>query len=316
MPRLIIPDENGLAAAVAAWRDGDIVAFPTETVYGLGADATNAEAVARIYAAKGRPAHNPLIAHFGDRLTLEQHVEMSDLAEELAARFWPGPLTLVMNKKPESTIVDAATAGLPTVAVRLPSHPVAQQLLRQFGKPVAAPSANPSGLLTATTPKHVAQNMGDKAPLVIIGGRTPHGLESTIIDVSGVKPKLLRHGAIALEELKLVVGDLEQNTTSEMPAAPGQLLKHYAPRHPLRLNALSAEPDEAFLTFGPHLGPISGKAQRNLSEQGDLAEAAANLFMALHEFDARDDISGIAVMPIPTNGLGAAINDRLHRAAA
>lgn len=315
MTRLIVPDERGLAAAVDAWRDGDIVAFPTETVYGLGADATNADAVVKIYAAKGRPAHNPLIVHAADLQTLDQHVELTSLAEDLAARFWPGPLTLVLNKKESATLAANVTAGLPTVAVRIPSHPIAQQLLRAYGGVIAAPSANPSGRLTATTPKHVAQAFGDKVPLVIIGGRTQHGLESTIIDLSGSQPRLLRHGAIPLEDLRAVLGDIETAAHSETPSAPGQLAKHYAPSHLLRLNVIQPEPTEAFISFGPQLGTPSSKHHRNLSDNGDLGEAAANLFMVLQEFDLLEDISGIAIMPIPQTGLGAAINDRLSRAA-
>lgn len=318
MSRLIIPDARGLADAVAAWRDGEIVAFPTETIYGLGADATNPTAVARIYEAKGRPTFNPLIIHAHDAAALAPHAVFTPLAEELAVKFWPGPLTMVLNRNTDSDtkrpVADIATAGLSTIAVRVPSHPVARSLLEAFGRPVAAPSANPSGMLTATTPKHVAQEMADTVPYVVVGGRSQHGLESTIIDLTGPAPRLLRHGAIPLEDLEAVIGKIELHTSSEEPTAPGQLTKHYAPKHALRLNATDPAPGEAYLSFGPQVGKLHA-IQRNLSEGGDLTEAAANLFMYLHEFDARDDITGIAVAPIPQTGLGQAINDRLARGA-
>lgn len=325
MPRLLIPDANGLAIAIAEWLEGGVVAFPTETVYGLGADATNGEAVARIYALKQRPSFNPLIVHAADLQTLEAHVEFTPLAQELAARFWPGALTMVLKKKPESTISSLVTAGLDTVAVRIPSHPVARSLLESFAQNgsglIAAPSANPSGSLSATTPKHVADAFAgsdsDARQLsVIIGGRTQLGLESTILDLSGAQPRLLRHGAITMEDLHAITGPLAQVITAEMPTAPGQLTRHYAPKHPLKFNQHTAGPTEALLQFGPQLGTPSGLAQRNLSAASDLHEVAANLFVALHEFDARDDITAICVQPIPNTGLGLAINDRLSRGAS
>lgn len=325
MPRLLIPDAHGLATAVTEWRDGGLVAFPTETVYGLGADATDGEAVAAIFALKGRPSFNPLIVHAADLATLESQVELTPLAEELAARFWPGPLTLVLKKLPGSSIHELVTAGLDTVAVRIPSHPVARALLETFAANgsglIAAPSANPSGQLSATTPKHVADAFAgadtDARQLsVIVGGRTQHGLESTILDLSSGTPRLLRHGAVTLEDLQPLLGAIEQQLSSDMPQAPGQLTRHYAPRHPLRLNALTAEPTEALLQFGPQLGQPGSLIQKNLSQAGDLTEAAANLFTALHEFDGRSDITAIAVQPIPETGLGLAINDRLRRGAA
>lgn len=315
MTRLIIPDERGFAAAVEDWQNGEIVAFPTETVYGLGADATNDDAVAKIYEAKGRPSINPLIIHAADKETLAAHAEFTPLADELATRFWPGPLTLVLKKKPDSTISANATAGLDTIAVRVPNHPVARRLLKEFGRPVAAPSANPSGQLTSTTPKHITQSFPDQIPTVIIGGRTPHGVESTIIDLSGETPRLLRYGSITPEDLKPVLGDLETLLVTNNPSAPGQLLRHYAPRNALRLNATAPEDDEAYLAFGPYMG-AKGKAFKNLSEAGDLHEAASNLFMYLHELDDTDGIDGIAVAPVPELGIGLAINDRLRRGSA
>ncbi len=324
MPRLLIPDANGLATAIAEWLDGGVVAFPTETVYGLGADATNGEAVARIYALKDRPSFNPLIVHAANLDALEAHVELTPLARELATRFWPGALTLVLKKKPGSNISTLVTAGLDTVAVRIPSHPVARAMLESFAQNgsglIAAPSANPSGTLSATTPKHVADafagaDQNTRRLSIIVGGRTPLGLESTILDLSTDSPRLLRHGAIPLEDLQAVTGLLEQQTSSENPSAPGQLTRHYAPKHPLKLNQRTAGPTEALLQFGPQLGTPSGLVQRNLSHASDLHEAAANLFVALHEFDARDDITAICVQPIPATGLGLAINDRLQRGA-
>ena len=330
MPRLLIPDANGLATAIAEWLDGGVVAFPTETVYGLGADATNGEAVARIYALKERPSFNPLIVHTANLDALEAHVELTPLARELATRFWPGALTLVLKKKPDSNISTLVTAGLDTVAVRIPSHPVARAMLESFAQNsiplggsglIAAPSANPSGALSATTPKHVADGFAgadsDARQLsVIVGGRTQLGLESTILDLSTDAPRLFRHGAITLEDLQAVTGPLEQQTSSETPNSPGQLTRHYAPKHPLKLNQRTAGPAEALLQFGPQLGTPSGLVQRNLSQASDLHEAAANLFVALHEFDARDDITAICVQPIPNTGLGLAINDRLNRGAS
>ena len=330
MPRLLIPDANGLAIAIAEWLDGGVVAFPTETVYGLGADATNGEAVARIYALKERPRFNPLIVHAASLDALEAHVEFTPLARELAARFWPGALTLVLRTKPDSSISSLVTAGLDTAAVRVPSHPVARAMLESFAQNsiplggsglIAAPSANPSGQLSATTPKHVADGFANsdtdaRQLSVIVGGRTQLGLESTILDLSGEQPRLLRHGAIAIDALEAVTGPLLQQTTTDNPIAPGQLTRHYAPKHPLKLNQRAAGPTEALLQFGPQLGTPSGLVQRNLSQTSDMHEAAANLFVALHEFDARDDITTICVQPIPATGLGLAINDRLMRGAA
>lgn len=325
MPRLLVPDANGLAIAIAEWLDGGVVAFPTETVYGLGADATNGEAVAHIYTLKERPSFNPLIVHAASIEALEDHVELTPLAHELAARFWPGPLTMVLKKKPGSTISELVTAGLDTVAVRIPAHPVARAMLESFAQNgsglIAAPSANPSGQLSATTPKHVADAFADSDTVarqlsIIIGGRTPLGLESTILDLSTDTPRLLRHGAIALDDLVIITGELQQQIQSDNPTAPGQLTRHYAPKHPLKLNRPAAGATEALLQFGPQIGTPSGLAFRNLSAEGDLHEAAANLFVALHEFDARDDITAICVQPIPETGLGVAINDRLQRGAS
>jgi L-threonylcarbamoyladenylate synthase len=296
--------------------DGRLVAFPTETVYGLGADATNALAVAAIFEAKGRPRFNPLISHVADAEAALGLGRFSPMAERLVHKFWPGALTLVVPRRPDCPIADLATAGLDTVALRVPSHPIARALLAAVARPVAAPSANRSGHVSATSAAHVEADLGDRVALILDGGLTEHGLESTILDVSHTTPRLLRPGAIPAEELEEVTGGslLPPPATGDRPSSPGQLASHYAPGAAVRLNAATAQPGEALLAFGSavpsHLGPVI-----NLSRAGDLREAAANLFAALRNLD-RAGVSTIAVMPIPSHGLGAAINDRLQRAAA
>ena len=298
---------------------GRLVAFPTETVYGLGADATNDTAVAGIFAAKGRPRFNPLITHYADADAAAAEVLFDSRAEALAARFWPGPLTLVLPRRPESRVSLLCSAGLDSLGVRVPRHPLTLALLRQVGRPLAGPSANPSGRISPTSAEDVRQAFGPAVSLVLDGGPCPVGLESTVLDLTAGRPRLLRPGAVTRAELEAVVGPLAAAEAGEASAAgplksPGLLKSHYAPSRPVRLNAEAVARDEALLAFGPH--PLAGAARTvNLSERGDLLEAAARLFAGLRSLD-RPDISAIAVMPIPQDGLGEAINDRLARAAA
>lgn len=314
--KITTSDEQTLTEAATLLREGKLVAFPTETVYGLGADATNDKAVAAIYAAKGRPQFNPLIIHVADPKDLDALIEWNETAHLLAAQFWPGPLTLVLPRKKSATISLLASAGMDTLAVRIPSHPIAQNLIRKTGKPVAAPSANASGKLSPTTPQHVAESLGDKVDMILAGGKSQVGLESTVISLIG-KPTILRHGGITKEQLEKLLGKVEvfQGTENEAtPLAPGMLASHYAPNLPLRLNATSVAPNEALLAFGPDIAIKGGAIRLNLSAVSDLNEAAANLFGMLRQLD-QPQYTGIAVMPIPETGLGAAINDRLRRAA-
>ncbi len=305
-----------IARAGAAIADGRLVAFPTETVYGLGGDATAPRAVAKIFAAKGRPRFNPLIVHVCDPAAADQFACVSGLARTLADALWPGPMTLVMMLRPGAGIAELATAGLDTVAVRVPSHPVARALIGAAGTPIAAPSANLSGHVSATQASHVADDFGNAVDIVLDGGPCRHGLESTIVDVTGSAPIILRQGAIAAAAIAHAADCPAQfaTTSSPAPRAPGQLTSHYAPKCRVRLNARDVEPDEALLAFGSDLPEHAGACE-NLSPGGDVVEAAINLFAALRRLD-RPGIKRIAVMPIPEHGLGLAINDRLRRAAA
>ena len=313
--------EAAVAAAARALAEGGLVAFPTETVYGLGADATNPAAVARIYQAKGRPAFNPLIAHVGDVAAARQIARFDASATALAEAFWPGPLTLVLPKTENCAVADLATAGLDTVAIRIPAHPVAREILRVFGGPVVAPSANISGHVSPTTAAHVQSDLAGRIELIVDGGPVAVGVESTVVGCFDA-PMLLRPGGVPRVEIERVLGrtlaqpPADAGTDSVQPLAPGMLTSHYAPRARVRLNAQRLEPGEALLAFG--LGAISGidaaSVVMNLSERGDLAEAAANLFGHLRALDGKG-VRTIAVMPIPNEGLGEAINDRLRRAA-
>ena len=302
--------------AVTLWGAGELVAIPTETVYGLGADATNGQAVAKIYSVKSRPQFNPLIVHVSDVATAQKFVEWTPLAEQLAARFWPGPLTLVLKRKSDSPISELVSAGGDTIALRMPSHPVALQLLRAFGGGIAAPSANRSGRVSPTTAAHVESELGDVLPLIIDGGPSDVGLESTVLDLSGEAPVILRPGSVTRAMLEAVLGTALMNAHAAKGAllkSPGQLESHYAPSLPVRLHATDVRADEALLAFGSQL-PQGAATVLNLSPSGDLIEAAANLFAYLRALDdAR--YAGIAVMPIPHEGIGEAINDRLKRAA-
>jgi L-threonylcarbamoyladenylate synthase len=303
--------------AAQALRAGRLVAFPTETVYGLGAVATNDRAVAAIFAAKGRPRFNPLIVHVTDAEAARAIARWNDAAERLAARFWPGALTLVLSRAEDSPLSPLVSAGGATVGVRAPAHPVAQALLAATVLPVAAPSANPAGQVSPTTANHVAAGLGDRVEIIIDGGACPIGLESTVLDVTGTPPRLLRPGGVPRAALEAVIGPLAGPASHEDAherRSPGQLASHYAPGRPLRLDVTTVAADEALLAFGPQ--PLEGAAKTlNLSPQGDLAEAAANLFGMLRALD-RPEFRAIAVMPVPGRDLGEAIRDRLIRAAA
>ena len=310
------PSQEEIARAAAALRAGDLVAFPTETVYGLGADATNDRAVAAIFTTKGRPRFNPLIIHVPDFAAAQHYGQFTDKAAQLARSFWPGPLTLVVPQQPNAGISDLVTTGLDTIAIRIPSHPVAQALLAQTGHPVAAPSANRSGRVSATSASHVRTDFEGSDLIVLDAGPTQHGLESTIIDASQDELVLLRPGAITAEMILAETGlhVVERTKPAARPNAPGQLESHYAPHAQVRLNITAPKPGEALLAFGANVPPHDGP-MINLSASGDTTEAAINLFAALRTLDA-SGCQTIAVMPIPETGLGAAINDRLRRAAA
>jgi L-threonylcarbamoyladenylate synthase len=302
-----------IARAAALLRAGRLVAFPTETVYGLGGDATNDHAVAAIFAAKARPRFNPLIVHVRDLAGAERLAVFNSPARRAAARFWPGPMTLVLPRQADGGLSLLASAGLDTVAIRVPDHPVAQALLREADRPIAAPSANRSGRVSPTQGAHVAEDLGDDVALILDDGPTPVGLESTVLDVSGEFPALLRPGPVTFEALTNLLGPIAL-PGSGVPRSPGMLPSHYAPRLPVRVAATEASPGEALLAFGPD-APSGFAEVLWLSRSGDLAEAAANLFAMLRRLD-RPSFTGIAVMPIPEHSLGRAINDRLRRAAA
>jgi L-threonylcarbamoyladenylate synthase len=312
--------DAGVAEAARVLGAGGLVAFPTETVYGLGADATNPKAIALLYQAKGRPAFNPLISHVADLETAERIGRFDETALKLARAFWPGPLTLVLPKTQDCAVAELATAGLETIAIRIPSHPVARAILTAFGKPVVAPSANLSGHVSPTTSAHVKSDLDGRIDLIVDGGAVEVGVESTIVGCFEV-PMLLRPGGLPREDIERVLSralaqaPLDAESCSGQPLAPGMLASHYAPRTRVRLNAERIEPGEALLAFGaPIAGAQDAAAVMNLSAQGDLNEAAANLFGYLRALDARAART-IAVMPIPPHGLGEAINDRLRRAA-
>jgi L-threonylcarbamoyladenylate synthase len=309
-----------LDRAAALLQAGELVAFPTETVYGLGADARNARAVAAVFAAKGRPSFNPLISHFPDAEAAFAEVAADDRARHLAARFWPGPLTLVLPRRPESRIDALTGAGLETLAVRVPAHPLALDLLRRAGVPVAAPSANRSGQVSPTTAAHVLAGLEGRLAAVVDGGACAVGVESTVLDLSTPVATLLRPGGLSREVLEAEIGPLAIAGAHGGEAArpsPGMLLSHYAPGLPVRLSADSVDGGEALLAFGPPL-PGAGTVWQ-LSATGDVDEAASRLFAGLRWLDAegaRLGLRGIAAMPVPMQGLGVAINDRLARAAA
>lgn len=313
-PLVLSCDAAALAQAADILRDDRLVAFPTETVYGLGADARSDRAVARVFAAKGRPTFNPLIVHVADMSAAQTIGVFDDIAIELADAFWPGPLTIVVERALDCPVSHLVSAGLGTVALRVPGFETAQALLQAFDGPVAAPSANGSGQVSPTEAAHVAESLGDKVAAIVDGGRCPGGLESTVVLACGDEVALLRPGMIPRADIEAVLGHeiLDQHSL-DAPQSPGQLLRHYAPATPVRLDAEEVAPGEALLAFG---SPCPGAAVKtlNLSESGDLVEAAGNLFRYLRALDD-GSANGIAVMPIPGHGLGEAINDRLMRAA-
>jgi L-threonylcarbamoyladenylate synthase len=302
-------DNAAITAAADLLRGGQIVAIPTETVYGLAADASNADAVAKIYAAKGRPDFNPLIVHVPDKAAAERLAVFDVLADRLAAAFWPGPMTLVLPLRDEALVTKAVTAGLPTIAIRCPAHSVMRAVLAKSGLNLAAPSANKSGAISPTTADHVHVSLGSAVPLILDGGACTAGLESTIIAIRESGWEILRPGPVTLEEITAIAGSAPIDTAGDRIEAPGQLASHYAPTKPLRLNAERAQPGEWLIGFGALGG------DDNLSASSDLAQAAARLFDALHRADA-SHAKSIAVAQIPNDGIGVAINDRLARAAA
>jgi L-threonylcarbamoyladenylate synthase len=312
---------HAIEQAASLIRAGKLVALPTETVYGLGGDATSDRAVAAIFAAKDRPRFNPLIVHVGDMMQAQEFVIMDDRARSLGSRFWPGPLTLVLPRRPDCAISLLCSAGLDSLAIRVPRHPTALALLAASGRPIAAPSANRAGRVSPTTPDHVREELGGRIDMILDGGPCAVGVESTVLDLTGPQAVLLRPGGLARETIEAVIGpvmipvaeaDIDAAETPRL--SPGMLSSHYAPQVPVRLNARAPNDNEAFLGFGA-IPPGVRAPDLQLSERADTTEAASNLFACLRALD-RSPFSGIAVMPIPDAGLGAAINDRLRRAAA
>ncbi|MBI1383699.1 MAG: threonylcarbamoyl-AMP synthase [Rhizobiales bacterium] len=314
-------DGELVKAAAERLASGGIVAFPTETVYGLGGDATSGLAVARIYELKGRPRFNPLIVHLAEVVAALRLGVRDRRAERLAERFWPGPLTIVVERAPESGLSELVSAGLSSVALRVPSHPVARQLLTLVGRPIAAPSANRSGRISPTTAAHVRAEFGDRVDIVLDAGASTIGLESTVVSLIGGAARILRPGAVTQAEIEAVLGERVEvgggAAADTLPIAPGQLASHYAPRARVLLDCLEAGAGSAFLGFGDVSGggAAVGGPRCNLSPRGDLEEAAANLYAMLRELDATG-VDAIAVAPVPEVGLGVAINERLRRAAA
>lgn len=316
--RMRMATPAAIEAAIRLLEDGGVVGFPTETVYGLGADARNPTAVTTVFALKGRPADNPLIAHVSGIAMAETLVRVEDQAQLLMEAFWPGPLTLVLPYTGGERICTAARAGLQTIALRQPAHRVASALIGGLGRAIVAPSANRSGRLSPTTPQRVAGEFSDALPLILSDGACAVGLESTVLGVSDNGLTLLRPGGLALDVIEAVAGPVQRSpasTSAKRPAAPGMRHRHYAPGIPLRMDARDLREAEAYLGFGPNpFAPKGGMARLNLSPQGDLEEAARNLFAMLARLEA-SGAAGIAVAPVPTDGLGAAINDRLRRAS-
>lgn len=320
LARIKTATDEAISEAASVIRRGELVAFPTETVYGLGADATQGQAVAAIYEAKGRPSFNPLIAHVDSIEMADLLVSFDPLSRRLAETFWPGPLTLVLPVRPDCPVSSLATAGLDTLAVRMPAHKVALGLIEKAGVPIVAPSANTSGHVSPTSAAHVYGDLSRRIPLILDGGRTEVGVESTIVQLRDDTPFLLRPGGLAREEIEAALGLAvvrSEGDPTAHPVAPGMLASHYAPRARVRLDARRVEPGEALLAFGgtPIHGVGPDTRVLNLSPSGSLREAAANLFDMLRRADDQE-ITGIAVAPIPTHGLGEAIRDRLTRAAA
>ncbi len=306
--KIATPNHVSLERAATLIRDGRLVAIPTETVYGLAADATNGEAVARIFEAKGRPSFNPLISHIDNMAMAEELAQFSPLALELAEAFWPGPLTLVLPRSENCPVSDLATAGLDTIAIRAPRHEIARGLIKAVGGPLAAPSANPSESLSPTTAQHVEETLSDVIDLILDGGPCLRGVESTVVSLATETPTLLRPGALSREDIEAITGPLAAPLPGKV-TSPGMMRRHYAPNAKLRLDVTTPENNEAYLGFGPS----NQKEAANLSPSGDLREAAANLFAMLRILDMQYD--QIAIAPVPNTGLGEAINDRLKRAS-
>lgn len=309
--KIFYADTNEIQNAAMQLCDGNLVAFPTETVYGLGANAFNDRAVASIYMAKKRPSFNPLIVHFANVNDVKQEVIWNDRAEKLAEIFWPGALTLILKRIKDCKLSDLVSAGLSTVAVRIPFHNVAQELIKKAACPIAAPSANASGKISPTTAGHVEKSLGGLIPIIIDGGPCTIGLESTVVDLSGETPILLRTGGITKDQIKRTIGPILLPSNKSKISSPGMLNRHYAPDIPIRINVTKFSKSENVIGFGPDAPPSA----LNLSYKGDLVEAAANLFNFMHELN-KPGAKPIAVMPIPKQGLGLAINDRLRRASS
>lgn len=316
MAIILEPTKSNFCLAAKHLQLGNLVAFPTETIYGLGADATNEEAIAKIYRSKGRPSKNPLIVHYQSILAAKEDAILNDHAILLAEKLLPGPLTLILPKRNNCRIGDVATSGLKTIAIRVPESIIALELLKEFGGPIVAPSANPSGRISPSSAIHVANMMGDKIDYIIDGGRCKFGIESTILDLSGQKPRILRQGSITQQQLEIILNQEVEDVTNfsdEQPIAPGMMYRHYAPKCDIRIGCANPQPNEALIAFGEDI-PAGFKYVINLSVSANLQEAAANLFDTLFELESKN-ISSIATMIIPDVGLGKAINDRLSRAA-
>ncbi len=305
-------NNSNIQKAAQIIKNGGLVAFPTETVYGLGANVYNAKAVASIFEAKGRPAFNPLISHIADINFLNEYVEVDSRAMSLAKHFWPGPFTMVLKRKEHNTSIDLACAGLPTATVRMPNNQIALELIKQSGVPIVAPSANRSQTISPTTAEHVFESLGTRVDMILDGGKCDVGVESTIVDVTGKDVVLLRAGGVALEDIEEFLNEkvIISHGEPDKPSSPGQLLKHYAPNHRFQININEPEDGVFYIGFGQ-----SEKADINLSPNGDLNEAAANLFAYMRLADELAGEKGIAMAPIPETGLGLAINDRIRRAS-
>ncbi len=312
MSNIYTANPANIKKAAEIIRSGHLVAFPTETVYGLGANVYDAKAVASIFAAKERPSFNPLISHIAEIDFLSEYVETDSRAIELARHFWPGPFTMVLKRKEHTSSIDLACAGLPTATVRMPNHPVALNLIRSSGVPIVAPSANRSQTISPTTAQHVADSLGNRVDMILDGGPCSVGVESTIVDVTGKNVVLLRAGGIALEDIEAFLNEkvLVSHGEADRPSSPGQMLKHYAPKHRFQINVLHPEKGVFYIGFGNQQN-----TDLNLSPCGDLKEAAANLFAYMRIADEMSGDKGIAIAPIPEQGLGLAINDRIRRAS-
>ena len=312
MTNIVKPNSANIQKAAQIIKDGGLVAFPTETVYGLGANVYNAKAVAAIFAAKGRPTFNPLISHIAEIDFLKEYVETDERSLELARHFWPGPFTMILKRKEYNPGIDLACAGLPNASVRMPNHPIALDLIRLSGVPIVAPSANRSQTISPTTAQHVADGLGDEVDMILDGGQCPIGVESTIVDVTGKDVVLLRAGGIPLEDIEQFLNEkvIISNGEAGRPSSPGQVLNHYIPKHKFEINVTDPEDGVFYIGFGN-----SKRADLNLSPSGNLREAAANLFTCMRLADEKAGEKGIAVAPIPEQGLGLAINDRIRKAA-